>query len=113
MVAWSHHWFHLIRFDVLGVMFFHIVQQKEKNISLGICIWLVGLWVFTYLNGIRVGSWRRLQHFCSFALVKTLHVFLVLRGKKGRKHRFYGSDYSSLRFQLVMGRLFSGLCQVD
>lgn len=38
--------------------------------------------------------------------------FLGLRGK-GKKHRIYGSDYSSLRIQLMAGRLFSGLCQVE
>lgn len=37
---------------------------------------------------------------------------LALRGE-GKKHRSYGSDYSSLRIQFMAGRLFSGLCQVE
>lgn len=114
MGGWLYLWFHLIRFGLPGVMFFCIVQQKEKYFPryLYMVCWPVGVYLLgKLLDGIWVESWRWLQHFCSFTLVKILHILGVWE-KKGRKHRTYGSDYSSLRFQHMAGRLFSGLCQV-
>lgn len=78
-----------------------------------VACWPVGVYLLgKLLDGIWVGSWRWLQHFCCLALVKTLNIFWFWE-KKGRKQRIYGSDYSSLRFQLMAGRLFSVLCQVE
>ena len=66
MVGWIHLWFHLIRFGLLGVTFFCIVQQKEKYFP-GypyIACWPVGVYLpGKMLDDIRAGCWRWLQLF--------------------------------------------------